>query len=397
MALRIAVVHSFYASGQPSGENTQVEAEARALREAGLTVELVAACTDDLEGDPLYRVRSALRVATGRGASPLRRLEAFRPDVVHVHNLFPNYGRAWVGALDVPMVATLHNFRFTCAAGSLFRDGRLCLDCPGGDRLSAVRHRCYRGSLAATLPLAVALRHGPAADPVLARADRVLCLSDRQRRLLTAAGVDEARCLRIDNFLPDHLVPSATGATDGGACLFVGRFTVEKGVLDLVAQWSGDVPLVVVGDGPLRDEVHRAARGRQVTVLGPRPRHEVLDLMSASVALALPSVWPEVAAPLVAIEALAHGLPVLVRADSDLAGQFVPAGVGVPVESPSGFAPAAAKTAEAVGTGRRCRDLFESRFTQSTWARRRVRLYEDLVGERVGALPGGSSTAGTPG
>lgn len=395
MALRIAVVHSFYASGQPSGENTQVETEVRALREAGLSVGLVAARTDDREGDPLYRVRSAARVATGRGASPLRQIEAFRPDLVHVHNLFPNYGRAWARAVDVPIVATLHNFRFTCAAGSLFRDGRLCLDCPDGDRLSAVRHRCYRGSLAATLPLAAALRNGPAADPLVARADRVLCLSDRQYGLLTAAGVDAARLLRVDNFLPDHLVPRASGGTNDGTCLYVGRFTEEKGVVGLVAHWSGDLPLVVVGDGPLRDDVRRAAVGRRVTVVGPRPRQDVLDLMSTSVALALPSVWPEVAAPLVAIEALAHGLPVLVRAESDLAGQFVPAGVGIPVESPSGFAPAAAAAAEAVGTGQRCRDLFEGRFTQSTWARRRVRLYEDLVGERVGTAAPSTARSST--
>ena len=160
--MRIAVVHSFY-SGQPSGENEAVRDQVRALRAAGHDVDLFAAHTDELAGDRLYPLRAALRVATGRGASPLSRLRAHAPDVVHVHNLFPNFGRSWVCEWDGPLIATLHNYRPLCARATLYREGAECTRCPDGERWAGLRYGCYRDSRAATLPLALAGRHGATA------------------------------------------------------------------------------------------------------------------------------------------------------------------------------------------------------------------------------------------
>src|SRR5919205_1422355 len=116
-ALRIALVHSFYGS-TVSGENAAVVAQADALRRAGHDVLLVAARTDELEGSRFYRLRAGLRVASGRGTSPLEALRAFEPDVVHVHNLFPNFSTNWLRAVDAFVVATVHNYRPMCAAGT---------------------------------------------------------------------------------------------------------------------------------------------------------------------------------------------------------------------------------------------------------------------------------------
>lgn len=69
--MRISVVHSFYGSASPSGENFMVDNQVAALSEAGHDVQLIDVRTDDLQGHPLYKVRTALTVATGRGHSPL--------------------------------------------------------------------------------------------------------------------------------------------------------------------------------------------------------------------------------------------------------------------------------------------------------------------------------------
>jgi hypothetical protein len=87
IAVRIAMVHSFYSSSQPSGENTVVLNEVDALRRAGHEVALFAAHTDELEGEVFYKLRSGLRVATGYGRNPLKAIKDFSPDVVHVHNI----------------------------------------------------------------------------------------------------------------------------------------------------------------------------------------------------------------------------------------------------------------------------------------------------------------------
>jgi glycosyltransferase involved in cell wall biosynthesis len=379
--LRLALVHSFYSSRQPSGENTQVQAEEDALRQAGVDVALIAARSDELEGEPLYRVRSAGRVATGWGASPLAAIEAFDPDVVHVHNLFPNLGRRWVRRIEVPLVVTLHNYRFACVSGSLFRAGRLCTDCPDGTGWAALRHRCYRGSLAATLPVALGQRGGPSADPVLARAARILCLSTRQRRMLEAAGLASQRLVDWASFLPEGLDPGIAPARRSG-CLFVGRLSAEKGVLELVRSWTGHTPLVVAGGGPLVDDVRRAASGRSVTVLGPLDRPAVLAHMARSAVLVIPGMTPEVAAPLCYIEALASGLPVIARRASDLGSTVSTDGVGAVVDDVGQVPDTAARLARDATLSARCRAVYEARYTEQAWRRRALDLYTDLVGAR---------------
>lgn len=378
--MRVAVVHSFYSSRQPSGENAQVESEVEALRGAGLKVALIGARTDDLEGQPLYGVRCAARVATGRGRSPLDQIEAFRPDLVHVHNLFPNLGRRWARHLDVPLVATVHNFRFTCAGGTLVRDGSTCTACPEGDSWAALRHRCYRGSLAATLPLAIAQRGGPGADPVLGRAARVLCFSARQRRFLEAGGVPGERLVDWSNFLPAALDPGVPhDPPPRSGALYVGRLTREKGIVELVRSWTGRDVLRVVGDGPLLADVTRLARRRNVEVLGGVDRRQVIAHMQRSAVLAMPGATPELA-PLTFVEALACGLPVVVRDTADFGAHVTTHGLGEVVSSVDEFPAAAARQIADPEAPARCRAFHDDRHRSDAWVARALALYADVTG-----------------
>jgi glycosyltransferase involved in cell wall biosynthesis len=380
--MRVAVVHSFYSSRQPSGENAQVESEVEALRGAGLKVALISARTDELESGPIYGVRCAIRVATGHGASPLDQIEAFGPDLVHVHNLFPNLSRRWVRRLDVPLVTTLHNFRFICASGSLVREGNGCTACPEGDRWAGLRHRCYRGSLAATLPLTLAQRGGPGADPLLGRADRVLCYSARQRRLLEAGGVPGDRLVDWSNFLPAALdpgVPHPDSAPPREGALYVGRLAAEKGVVDLVRAWTGRDVLRILGDGPHLAEVTRLARRRNVEVLGCVDRRQVLAHMQRSAVLVMPGAFPELA-PLTFVEALACGLPVVVRATADFGVHVSTHGLGEVVSGVDEFPAAATRVIADAEAPRRCRAFHEERHRSDTWVARTLALYAEVTG-----------------
>lgn len=383
MSLRVAIVHSFYSSAQPSGENAVVEAEVDLMRDAGVDARLFAARTDDLENERFHRLRSAVKVATGRGRSPVSDLIDFAPDVVHIHNLFPNLARSWIHAVAAPIVVTLHNFRFVCAAATLFRDGHICTDCPDGARWAGVRHRCYRGSAAATLPLAISLRRGPAADPVLSAAARILCLSSRQRELLAAKGIPEDRLVDWVNFLPTHLDPWPNGSPEAGVardgCLCVGRLMPAKGVVELVSAWtSDDVQLTVVGDGPLLAQARCAAKGRNVEIRGRIPRAEAVELMTRSAALLIPGGWPEVA-PLTYIEALASGLPVIARRSTDLAARIDQQGTGVVVDDVSDMGAASTDLQEAAGLSVHCREVFDSLYASDAHRQRLRAVYDDLA------------------
>ncbi len=373
--MRIAIVHSFYASDTPSGENSQVEAEVQALAGAGHDVHLVAARTDIEAKRRVYGLRTAIRVATGLGRSPLGELRRIRPDVIHVHNLFPNLGRRWAERSPAPLVATVHNYRFVCAAGTLMRDGNFCDACVAQSSFRGLAYGCYRGSRMATAPVTASLIRGPANDPILRVASKVLCLSERQHALLSRLGLPASRLERSSNFLPATLDPGA-GVVDGGrnGWVFVGRLTPEKGVLELVEQWPDDGPnLTVIGEGPLIGAVEAAALGKPVALLGATTRAGVVEALTTAVGLVFPSRWPEVQ-PLVVIEALASGARVLVTGPSDVGGLTWPGLLEQPivrgaVKDVVGLqaAPVAARTA------------FEDRFSEDSFLKQRSLLYRSVM------------------
>ena len=87
-------------------------------------------------------------------------LREHRPDVVHVHNTFPLLSAAVLYACRdarVRVVATIHNYKLACANGTFFRRGAVCHDCAHGLPVPALLHGCYRGSYAATAPVALGM------------------------------------------------------------------------------------------------------------------------------------------------------------------------------------------------------------------------------------------------
>ncbi|GGV03706.1 glycosyl transferase [Streptomyces litmocidini] len=316
--MHVLVVHNRYSSAQPSGENRVVDEEVALLRAAGHRVDLFERRSDDIAG------RSLL----GKAAVPLlvpwnpavrtelaARLRADRPDVVHVHNVFPLLSPAVIAACadaGVPVVATLHNYTQVCPPGTLHRDGRPCTECVGSTAaLPAVRHGCYRNSRLATVPLAVSLAVNR--RRWWSGVERFLCISAAQRDLLVRSGMPAERLAVKHNFVPD---PGACRTGAGEHLLFLGRLAEPKGVLLLMAAWDelaadggAGVPLVLAGAGPLEREVAAWAEGRDdVRYVGLYDPEECRRAVARSVAVVAPSMARETFG-LVVAEAMAAGVP----------------------------------------------------------------------------------------
>jgi glycosyltransferase involved in cell wall biosynthesis len=369
--MRIAVVHGYYSSRVPSGENVVVDLQVAALRRGGHDVEVFSVRQDEAEQRRGYVVRAAWHAATGRGPGP--ELAAFSPDVVHVHNLFPNLGRRWTTAYTDRLVATLHNYRPICPASTLFRDGHDCTECP--DALTArpaVRHACYKDSRVATLPVALGTRF--ADDPLLRAAARLITLNDDMAERYAAIGVPREKLLTVPNFVPD---PGPAPSEHRTHWLYVGRLSHEKGVLPLVEQWPRGHRLLVVGSGPLEADVHRAAASRDgVEVLGLLDHARVLELLAGARGLVFPSLWPE-GLPTVYLEALASGTPVLAAPASVVGRLVAEQDTGIVVAGD--WETALTSLEQRRDVSERCRQVFVERYTERAWLARVQSVYESVT------------------
>lgn len=315
--MKVLVAHNEYVSAVPSGENVAVRQQVDALRGAGVEVVPYLRSSDEIgtPGGPGHlRVAASALGASASRADLHRLLRDERPDVVHLHNPFPLVTARVVGyahAYGVPVVQTVHNYRHECVAGSFFRDGHGCTDClRHATSYPGIQHACYRGSRGQSLVMTVAQR---AAVPQLHRLDRVIALTPALVDHLVGYGFAADRISVVPNSVPD---PGAPPAGPGSGVLFAGRVSAEKGLRLLAAAWS-QLPehavgtLTIAGDGPDRDvAVGLAASRADVRYLGAVRPGEVGGLVRAAALVVVPSEWAEVC-PLIVLEALAHGRPVL--------------------------------------------------------------------------------------
>lgn len=331
--MRVLIVHNRYSSRSPSGENLAVDDEARWLAGAGVEVVRHEVTNDDMvDVGPLARARDGLGVVWSTAAR--RRAEealaAARPDVVHVHNLFPLLSASVPAAAlrqGTPVVWTVHNRRVRCVAGTNFRDGRPCHDCRPGWRVPGVAHRCYADSLGASalvsaatsLYLRTARRGITPVAPSRAVADW----------LVAACGFAREAVQVKYNGVAAPPSPPAPAAGQRGF-FYAGRLAADKGVgllLDAWRQADVDAPLVLAGDGEAADEVRAAAAADpRITWAGQLAPAEALARLASARVVLVPSLWDEPFGR-VAAEALAYGRPVITTGRGAL-GEIVDGATG---------------------------------------------------------------------
>ena len=258
--------------------------------------------------------------------------------VVHAHNLLPAFGwRALAAArgAGARTVLHLHNYRLVCAVGVCFTSGEECTRCHGRNTVPGVRLNCRgTGPEAAVYGVSLALHQ----RRMLEHADAVVVPSAFAEERLRAMGVP----LPDETHIVPHVVRDIAGEpafTRDGPALVASRLAREKGVdLAIDACRAAGVPLVIAGDGPLREELEAHARddrGRplshprtltelqpdlapgDVVFLGRVGDEELARLRAAASVAVVPSRTGETFG-LAAAEAMAAGLPVAATSNGAL-------------------------------------------------------------------------------
>lgn len=265
----------------------------------------------------------------------------FQPDLLHLHDIYPQLSVAPVvvaARRGVPIVQTLHNYELMSASPVDHR-GRL-LD--HGDAPASVR------MLRAALGLVRRTVHVP-------RVTAWIAVSRFVARAYERHGVETDV---LENFIDPPATTASRAFDERAGIVLVARLAPEKGVHDVLSLAAAlpDVPVEIVGRGPLADEVASAAdRLTNLSYAGELRGEEVLARLGAARLAVVPSRWQEPAG-LVALEAMAEGTPVVAYDTGGLADYVRDADAGPVVPAREGALIDA------------CRDLYGDRIPWSAHA-----------------------------
>jgi glycosyltransferase involved in cell wall biosynthesis len=295
------------------GEPAVVDATTRVLGQNGHESRLVMKSSRVLEGSLLKRINAFWGgVYNIRAYNEMRALLAGdRPDVVHVHSVYPMFSPSVLVACrraGVPVVMTVHSHNLTCPAWYHLYKGRLCEDCVGGHEYWCVLKNCQGNifessgyALRSTFARLFRLFH----DNVTT----IIVMTRFARDRLVRAGFREDQIAVIPH--PTSVRGCAADQQAGEYVAFAGRISTEKGVDVLLAAAARmpDVPFKVAGDGPVLSEM-MAKAPRNVEFLGRLGLDGLVAFYRRSRVLVVPSVWFEPFG-MVVVDAMALGVPVI--------------------------------------------------------------------------------------
>lgn len=385
---KILMVHNRYR--QPGGEDAVFAAETEILRKHGH--EVVEYLDDNRRIDGLNPlVAAANTVWSYASREKLSQvLRETKPDVVHFHNTFLQispaaYYACWKTAQ--PVVQTLHNYRLLCPVATFFRDGHVCEDCL--DRTPpwpAVLHGCYHNSRMQTAVVAAMLVFHRLLKTWQNQVHVYIALTEFVRRKFIEGGLPEEKIVVKPNF-----VYSDPGIREGKGeyVLFVGRLSPEKGIKTLLWAWQylQKIPLKIVGDGPLMDEIRAYVKMHTlewVELIGRCNHEEVLELMKGARFLVFPSEWYE-GFPVTIAETFACGVPVIASRLGAMAEIVDDGRTGLHFE-PGNSEDLAAKVKWAwthldqmLQMGREARAEYEAKYTAERNYKMLINIYEKAI------------------
>lgn len=319
--MNILILHSAYKSNSPSGENQVVENEIRALKNRGhhvISPQLIASRPSVLWLKIFLKNICFRKVLPRRIYLLASKRFLIRNEIqlVHSHNIFPLVDLSIYDAaasLNIPIVFSIHNYRFLCINGLFFRDNQICTLCVNSNKFSR-RYKCYKGSRILSI---LASRSQVEYLNFLKSASKIFVLNNVAKSLLIENGVDSNRIIQKRNFCQDRYIESIGKHQPTKLVIWVGRIDVAKGLSELIKAWNeSNLPnngfvLNVIGDGPLKEELANAQQfNKSINFLGIKNSKQLDKLYSKADFLLISSRWLE-GFPTVIVESAMHNLPIV--------------------------------------------------------------------------------------
>jgi len=237
-----------------------------------------------------------------------------RPQVVHAHSQILQSFLPFLPSHQTRLVVTMHEYGLVCPKSTFVHAGTVC-DGPKFAKCVACASGQYGPIRAAALTTGLTVTRR-----ARRRVDRYIAVSAPVARACASLAAGGQRSIDVippflgdDSFCPADGARPAFVPAAGDYVMFAGALAHHKGVDVLLEAYRGvdpTIPLVLVG---LRSEhtPHRFPDG--VIVAENVPHSDVLRAWEHCAVAVVPSRWPD-PCPLVALEAMAAGRPVVASA-----------------------------------------------------------------------------------
>jgi len=240
-------------------------------------------------------------------------LSDFKPDVVHIHNVFPLISPTIYDVCNqhnLPIVQTLHNFRFICPNGLLFINGN---ECPFflNKKFHCVTNKCYKNSFifSAWYHAIISFHKNTFKNKI----NKFIALNSFSKNIFVKAGYNPDKII----VKPNSASADQKLATDNpqNYILFAGRLSNEKGLFTLLKAAANvpKLPLKIIGSGPLENSAREFISNNKlnhIEILGYQPQKVFEKFLANALATVLPSECFE-NCPLTVINSLYLGTPVI--------------------------------------------------------------------------------------
>lgn len=392
--MKILFVHNLYQIA--GGEDAVFLSEIELLRQKGHEVDVLQ--QDNASINSVFaRIWTLINLifSYGQYRKIKRHIELTKPDIVHVHNYFPLITPAVFYAakkMKVPVVHTLHNYRAVCPTAFLLHKDQIQERSLKQSSWWVVKERVYRNSWLGSLALAAMVETHKKIGTWQTKVDCFIALTDFSKAKFVEAGWPQQKIVVKPNFLDDPFVGGSsvrTNENSGGYALYVGRLSPEKGIKVLVEAWNDiNLPLKIIGDGPLKDYVSSVSsrQNSRVDYLGLKARPEARELIRNADFLIVPSVWYETFG-MVIIEAFAAGTPVVCSKLGSMANMVVDGMTGLHFEA--GNAGSLAEKVQCLfdnpekarEMGENARRVYLSEYTPDKNYEKLIQIYQQVIGE----------------
>lgn len=315
MKKNVLMVHNFYQIG--GGEHTVFNNEVELLKKNGHKV--ITYTRDNAEINNSLLKKLLLPFTTIWSFKTYREIKKIikkeNIDIVHCHNTFPLISPSVYYAarkMNVPVVQTIHNFRFICPKALFYKNSKICEECLINNNFkSAIKNNCYRDSKIQTIVVTNMLKiHRKLGT--YKKINYIFLTEFNKSKFNKLIDINKDNIFIKPNFVERKLDLKRPKKLNN-VFVFMGRLDENKGIKFLIDTWKNinDYELHIYGDGSYKDYVVNATKSNNnIKYYGFQKQDVIFEDLINSYGLVIPSICYE-GFPMTIAEAYSLGIPVL--------------------------------------------------------------------------------------